>query len=152
VSDGFSWKPPTDDPIGSAATVSEPRPLSLWAAIALVLIISSHVAIADPLGSLDTNRNHIVEEAEAQAAGRRLFDRLDKDRDGRLQANELNGRLGAPVMKAADPDADGGLNTQEYASLLTARYKSANENADGTLDSDELASLAGRLLLVMLLP
>jgi hypothetical protein len=55
-------------------------------------------------------------------------------------------------MKAADPDADAGLNRQEYASLLTARYKSANENADGTLDSNELASLAGRLLLVMVLP
>jgi hypothetical protein len=133
-------------------SVSETRPLSLWAAIAIVLIVTSHVAVADPLGTLDTNRNHIVEEAEAQASGRRLFDSLDEDRDGLLQANELNGRLGAPVMKAADPDADAGLNRQEYASLLTARYKSANENADGTLDSNELASLAGRLLLVMVLP
>jgi len=43
-----------------------------------------HIALrgCDPLGTLDANRNHMVEEAEAQAAGRQLFDTLDKDRDG----------------------------------------------------------------------
>ena len=125
--------------------------LSLKTAIALMLI-TSQSAIGDPMAALDANRNHILEESEAQAAGRRLFDSLDTDRDGRLQTNEVNGCLGGAVMKAADPDADGGLNTQEYAALLTARLKSANENADGTLDDNELASLAGRLLLVMVLP
>ena len=130
----------------------ERRPLFLKTAIALMLTATSQSAIADPLATLDANRNHILEESEAQAAGRRLFDTLDRDRDGRLQPNEVNGRLGGAVLKAADPDADGGLNTQEYAALLTARFKSANQNADGTLDNNELASLAGRLLLVMVLP
>jgi hypothetical protein len=128
------------------------KPLSFKIALALMLIATSKFAIGDPLVTLDANRNHILEESEAQAAGRRLFDTLDTDRDGRLQPNEVNGRLGGAVMKAADPDADGGLNTQEYGALLTARFKSANQNADGTLDNNELASLAGRLLLVMVLP
>jgi hypothetical protein len=60
----------------------------------------------------------LVEEAEAQAGGGRLFAELDKNGDGLLQPGELNGRLGAAVLKAADPDADGALNPQEYAALI----------------------------------
>ena len=104
------------------------------------------------LTRLDTNQNHLLEEEEAQAGGRKLFADLDKSGDGLLQPEELNGRLGAAVLKAADPDADGALNPQEYAALLTARYKSANTNSDGLVDASELNSLAGRLLLVMILP
>lgn len=74
------------------------------------------------------------EEAEAQAGGPKLFADLDKNGDGLLQPQELNGRLGAPVLKAADPDADGALNPQEYAALITACYKSANANSDGLVD------------------
>ena len=134
------------------SSFGRPVPLSFKTAIALMLVATSQSAISDPLTTLDANRNHVLEESEAQAAGRRLFDTLDTDRDGRLQPKEVDGRLGGAVLKAADPDADGGLNTEEYAALLTARFKSANENADGTLDNNELTTLAGRLLLVMLLP
>ena len=101
---------------------------------------------------LDTNGNHIVEEAEAQAGGRKLFADLDKNGDGLLQPEELNGRLGGPVLKAADPDADGALNPQENAALITARYKSANANSDGLVDGAELGSLAGQLLVIMIVP
>jgi hypothetical protein len=55
-------------------------------------------------------------------------------------------------MKAADPDADGALNPQEYAALITARYKSANTSSDGHVDVSELNSLSGRLLLIAILP
>jgi hypothetical protein len=123
---------------------------------ALVLIalhVTAHGAdAANALAKLDTNENHIVEEAEAQAAGRKLFAALDKNGDDLLQREELEGRLGAPVLKAADPDADGGLNPQEYAALITARYKSANANSDGLVDGAELGSLAGQLLLVVISP
>ena len=67
-----------------------------------------------------------------------------------LQAEEIKGRLGGPVQKAAVSDADGGLNFQEYAALLTARYKSVNGNGDGLVDPSELDSLTGQLLLVMM--
>jgi hypothetical protein len=86
------------------------------------------------------------------AGGRNLFADLDKNRDGLLQPAELDGRLGAPVLKVADPDADGALNPQEYAALIKARYKSANANSDGLVDGVELASLAGQLLVIMVVP
>ena len=107
-------------------------------------------ADTDPMFRLDTNQNRLLEESEAQAAGRQLFGDLDENRDGRLQPEEIKGRLGGPVQKAADTDADGGLNFQEYAALLTARYKSANGNGDGLVDPSELDSLTGQLLLVMM--
>jgi hypothetical protein len=119
----------------------------------LVLHVTVHGADADDaLAKLDSNGNHIVEEAEAQAGGRKLFAALDKSGDGLLQPEELNGRLGAAVLKAADPDADGALNPQEYAALITARYKSANTNSDGLVDGAELGSLAGQLLVIMVVP
>lgn len=84
--------------------------------------------------------------------GRKLFAELDKSGDGLLQPEEVTGRLGAAVLKAADPDANGALNPQEYAALITARYKSANTSSDGLVDGRELSSLSGRLLLVTILP
>ena len=114
--------------------------------------LTARVDAADALTQLDTNQNHLLEEAEAQAGGRKLFAGLDKSGDGLLQPEKLKGRLGAAVLKAADPDADGALNPQEYAALITARYKSANTNSDGLVDASELNSLTGQLLLVMILP
>ena len=107
-------------------------------------------ADTDPMARLDTNQNRLLEESEAQAACRQLFGSIDENRDGRLQAEEIKGRLGGPVQKAAGTDADGGLNFQEYAALLTARYKSANGNGDGLVDPSELNSLPGQLLLIMM--
>ena len=64
---------------------------------------------ADPIKRLDTNQNGLLEEREAQAAGRQLFGSIDENRDGRLQPEEIKGRLGGPVQKAADTDADGAV-------------------------------------------
>ena len=113
----------------------------------------AHAAVGadtDPMARLDTNQNRVLEESEAQAAGRQLFASLDQNGDGRIQLPEIEGRLGGPVVKAADVDADGALSFQEYAALLTARYKSANGN--GLVDQSELSALTGQLLLVMVIP
>jgi hypothetical protein len=127
-------------------------PPAVFVLFAFALLVAPAVDAADALTRLDTNQNHLLEEAEAQAGGRKLFSGLDKSGDGFLQPEELNGRLGAAVLKAADPDADGALNPQEYAALITARYKSASTSPDGLVDVSELNSLSGRLLLVMILP
>ena len=73
---------------------------------AIVALLAFHVTAhgadaADALAKLDTNGNHIVEEAEAQAGGRKLFADLDKNGDGLLQPEELNERPGPAVLKAA---------------------------------------------------
>ena len=123
--------------------------------IIAVLLALAHAPVAagpHSMDRLDTNQNRLLEESEAQAAGRHLFGSIDENGDGRLEVAEIKGRLGGPVLKAADLDADGALNSLEYAALLTARYKSANGNGDGLVDQNELGSLTGQLLLVMLVP
>ena len=122
---------------------------SLAIAVLLALAHATVAADTDPMDRLDTNQNRLLEESEAQAAGRQLFVSIDENRDGRLEPAEIRGRLGGAVLKAADLDADGALNSQEYAALLTAHYKSANANSDGLVDQHELGSLTGQLLLVM---
>jgi catechol 2,3-dioxygenase-like lactoylglutathione lyase family enzyme len=53
----------------------------------LALHVTAHGADADDASAkLDSNGNHIVEEAEAQAGGRKLFAARDKNGDGLLQA------------------------------------------------------------------
>ena len=104
----------------------------------------------EAFSSLDTDHNGTIEEQEAQAAGRALFTRLDRNQNGSLDAAEIGDRLGAAVQKGADPGADGALNAEEYAALVKARFKSANTDADGTVDENELKTLTGALLLLVI--
>jgi hypothetical protein len=99
---------------------------------------------------MDQDHNGTIEEKEAQAFGRTAFDRLDANKDGSLSASEIEGRLATDVLRAADPNKDGGLNAEEYAALITARFKLVNTNADGKVGERELATPAGDLLLIML--
>ena len=75
---------------------------------------------------------------------------LDPDKDGTLDAKELNGRLTAAELKAADPDSDGTLDKKEYLAVVAARFKAADPDAEGTIDAKELASPAGASLATLL--
>ena len=113
--------------------------------------VASATAHADAtFSSIDEDHNGVIEEREAQGSGRAAFDRLDANKDGSLSAAEIEGRLAPDVLKAADPNADGGLNAEEYAALITARFKFANTDSDGTVDGQELETPAGTLLLIMM--
>lgn len=119
------------------------------ALVALVAFWTASVS-ADSFDAIDTDSNGLISDAEAQAAGRALFQRLDVDGDGRLSSNEVGGRLGAPMFKAADPDNDGTLDAEEYAAIVTARFKSANTNGDGAVDRQEFVALPGTLLAIVI--
>ena len=116
-----------------------------------VFLASLGTALADAtFSSIDQDHNGAIEEKEAQASGQAAFGRLDASKDGNLVASELEGRLTPEVLKAADPNADGGLNAEEYAALITARFKLANKGADGKVSESELETPAGALLLIMM--
>lgn len=107
---------------------------------------------ADDFAAFDEDRNGLLTDAEVRAAGRALFSRLDADHSNGLNTTELGGRLGDPVLRAANVNADDELNWEEFDGLLTARFKSANTNGDGAVDARELDLPAGALLLVMMRP
>ena len=54
------------------------------ALITAVLFALAHAAVAagpDSMDRLDRNQNRLLEESEAQAAGRQLFGSIDENRD-----------------------------------------------------------------------
>ena len=111
--------------------------------VAFVLATGALAGAGDTFSLLDADHDGTIDEPEAQAAGRAVFQRLDINQDKRLETAEIGGRLGTAVLKAADPGADSALNAEEYAALVTARFKSANADADGKVDPAELKTLTG---------
>jgi len=127
-------------------------PLSKAFAIGVLILGCIPALAGKDFATFDTDKDRVLTDAEAQAGGRGLFQQLDANHSQSLDAGELGGRLGGPVQKAADVNADGVLSAEEYAGLLQARFKSANADGNGAVDERELNSLAGALLLVMMGP
>ena len=118
--------------------------------VACWLAVGTNSHADDAFSALDLNHDGTIAEQEAQDAGMVVFKRLDTNQDGRLDPGEIDGRLGPAVLKAADPGADSALNGEEYAALITARFKGANADGDGKVSPSELATLTGALLLLMI--
>jgi EF hand len=95
-------------------------------------------------------RRRDVDLAEANKAAETLFDKLDHDHDGTLDAKEVRRRLSKGDFAAADLDKDGTLSKDEYLALVEKRFKEADSDHDGTLTAAELRSKAGRALLKLL--
>jgi Ca2+-binding EF-hand superfamily protein len=77
---------------------------------------------------------------------RRLFDKLDTDKDGTLDVKELKGRLTQKEFTAADPDNDGTLSKDEYLAVVEKRFKAADPDNDGTVSAAEFKTATGRSL------
>jgi Ca2+-binding EF-hand superfamily protein len=79
-----------------------------------------------------------------------VFKEINPDNDGTLDAKELEGRLTADELKAADPDNDGTLDEKEYMAVVEKKFKAADPDDDGTVDLKELESPAGQELLKLI--
>jgi len=93
---------------------------------------------------LDTNNDGAIDRTEAAAAPRlaERFDRLDKDKDGKLAGDELRfrhrghrGHHGARMMKL-DADKDGRISKAEAAAepKFAERFARMDFNKDGYVD------------------
>jgi Ca2+-binding EF-hand superfamily protein len=117
-----------------------------YAALLIFVGACASSVAGDEFDAIDTDHNGTVSQEEAQAAGRAVFNSIDRNGDGKLSNDDVQSRIAPQVLKAADPDADGALNPEEYSALVTARVKSANTNGDGAVDREEIGTLAGKLL------
>ena len=99
---------------------------------------------------LDADADGTLDLEEAKKAAGELFDKLDKDHEGTLDARELHARLTAAEIGSADPDKDKTLTRDEFLALVEERFKAADKDGDGTLDAKELHARAGRALLKLL--
>src|ERR1700674_429453 len=98
----------------------------------------------------DPQKDRNVAENETRKTASSPFDRLDTDKDGTLDANELRGRLSKQDFQANDPDHDSTLTKDEYLAIVEQRFKSADANHDGKLKIDELTSAPGAVLVKLI--
>jgi hypothetical protein len=82
----------------------------------------------------------------AKTAAAALFDKLDVDHDGTVDAKELHGRISKKDWKTADPDSDKTICKDEYLNYVETLFKQADKDGEGTLDKNELRSASGRKL------
>ncbi len=125
---------------------------SLLISIAGLAAVAASPALARsglPKG-LDTDADETLDLAEAKKAAGALFDKLDKDHEGTLDARELHVKLSKAEINAADPDKDKTLTKDEFLALVEKRFKAADTDNDGTLDAKELHGKAGRAVLKLL--
>lgn len=107
----------------------------------------------DPAATIklfDGDNDGTVDLAEAKKAATALFDKLETDKDGKITAKELQGRLSKVDLAAADPGKHGSLTKDEYLALVAQRFKAADPDNDGKLDAKEIATPAGYALVRLL--
>jgi Ca2+-binding EF-hand superfamily protein len=127
--------------------------LALGLLAAAPAVYAPAYAKKDPAATVklfDSDSDGTVDLAEAKKAATALFDKLETDKDGKITAKELQGRLSKVDLAAADPDKDGSLTKDEYLALVAARFKAADPDNDGKLDAKEISSTAGAALVRLL--
>ena len=125
----------------------------LYAALVLA-VTAGGAAIAQQTASgqaprvgLDANGDGVIDRSEAAKSEKfaARFDQLDKNKDGKLSADERpqwrggHGRHGGGMMKQADKDGDGRISKAEAAAdpKLAERFAKMDVNRDGFVDRSD---------------
>ena len=106
--------------------------------VACWLAVGTNSHADDAFSALDLNHDGMIAEQEAQDAGMVVFKRLDTNQDGRLDPGEIDGRHGPAVAQSRRPRRVSALHGEEYAALITARFKGANADGDGKVSPANL--------------
>jgi len=128
------------------------KKVTVFVATAFAAIISMGIATAPSMAKsallqrLDTDKDGTLDASEIEQAAAAVFDRLEKDGDGTVDRKELGARLGKKDFAQGDPDKDGTLSRDEFLALVQKLFKEADVDNEGTLDARELRSKAGRAL------
>lgn len=95
----------------------------------------------EPLPYADASglRGAAPPEADPVSREQKRFDRVDRNRDGRITANELLAPRAAAFRKL-DTDGNNLLTFQEWAVRTTTRFRNADGNRDNALTREEFAT------------
>jgi Ca2+-binding EF-hand superfamily protein len=108
----------------------------------------------DMMKMLDADGNHMVSKAEADSFYGSLFDALDTDKDGTIDAKEWVGTKGnqsislatggfsrelrtMAMMKLVDTDSDHTVSKEEFLKLNETQFTAMDKSGDGQLDPQE---------------
>ncbi len=92
-----------------------------------------------PYANAGALRGAALPEADPVTREQRRFDRVDRNRDGRITANELLAPRAAAFRKI-DLDGNNLLTFQEWAVRTTTRFRNADGNRDNALTREEYAT------------
>lgn len=92
-----------------------------------------------PFADADGMRGAAPPEADPVSREQRRFDRVDRNRDGRITANELLAPRAAAFRKL-DTDGNNLLTFQEWALRTSTRFRNADGNRDNALTREEFAT------------
>jgi len=94
---------------------------------------------------MDKDSNGKVSRAEFDKFMNQQFDRLDIDKDGELDANELAALhwnyLSTQLLPLMDKDRNGKVSRTEFMKFMDQEFDRLDVNKDGQLDVTELAEV-----------
>jgi hypothetical protein len=102
----------------------------------------------------DTNGDGAVSRAEAEAAATQMFGRMDRNNDGRLNADDrggMGGGMGAGggqggggrMMQMLDSNGDGAVTREEFIAAMLQRHARMDSNSDGSVSAAEREAAQG---------
>jgi hypothetical protein len=80
-------------------------------------------------------------EASAKSREEKRFSRADKDKDGKIEAEEVLGSRRKAFAKL-DTNGNGALSFEEWAAKTIGKFKGADADKSGTLTAAEYATTA----------
>ena len=119
------------------------RTLSVFAAVtALTGAALAHGAGGRMFEKMDTNNDGKVTLAEAQAGAQARFTALDKNKDGAISQDELEGGKGR-MLKHADANNDGKVTLAELQAEGQKWFSRLDKNNDKVITKEEVQALRG---------
>ncbi|MBB3764709.1 EF-hand domain-containing protein [Sphingomicrobium lutaoense] len=89
-------------------------------------------------------------QAQVMAANRQIFQRLDKDRNGQLSAEEFAGLAASPppadpsnFMQRVDLNKDGQVTLVEHRTVMLATFDRIDADKDGVVTPEEMQGATG---------
>lgn len=90
----------------------------------------------------DTNGDGVITRQEFMAASDARFARMDANEDGKLTADERQGRRGGGRMAAKlDANGDGAITLDEQRAQAARTFDRLDRNKDGKIDASEIAAM-----------
>ena len=116
---------------------------ALFAATAFALVPGQHPGFEQ----FDLDRDGVFSAAEIERASAQIFERVDTNRDGRLdvaEAGAMHGRPGRGGALDADADRDGAVTLAEFRADIGRHIATADTNRDGQLSIAEIEAMHRR--------
>lgn len=121
----------------------------------------------DPLAQADADKDGAISKAELLASVDQRFAKVDKNKDGKITADEreamgkgmrgrmakramkrrgMDGEMGGRMMGRADADGDGTVTLAEQRAQAERNFGFMDANKDGRIDQAERAAMRERMM------